>query len=554
MRSIWRFLDTGQRTAAENMALDDVILECRADGLIPDTVRLLRFKPPAVLVGYHQDVEHEVRLNFVRKAGIDVNRRLTGGGAIYFDESSLGWEVIASKSAMPHHTIDDLFHRLCKVAVTALQALGVEASFRPRNDVEVGGRKISGTGGVERGKAFLFQGTLLVDFDVETMIKALRIPLVKLKDKELESAKRRVTCLRWELGYVPSYWEVKKAFKEAFEEVLGVELVEGGLTEAEERMLAARLPYFCSDEWIHLDRRSPDESALVHAVDKTPGGVIRVSLALDKCSRIIKSALITGDFFAFPQRAIMDLEAALKFVSYDGGAERVVRRFFEERRIRIPGVEPEDIIRLITEAVDRAHCDIHGLSAEEANHLYPVLGRLRELPRSRFDYLLLPYCAKLPSCEYRYREGCARCGACSVGEAYNLAEEVGLTPITIQNFEHLMETLRRLRKRGARGYIGCCCEAFYYKHKDDLERAGVSSIIIDIEDATCYDLGRAEEALRGEFEAQTKLRLDLLRKVMHCATESDAGRVISLGSTLWWSSISEKTSPRTPSHDASARG
>ncbi|MHA1581019.1 MAG: lipoate--protein ligase family protein [Candidatus Baldrarchaeia archaeon] len=84
MRSKWRFLDTGLRSAAENMALDDVILECKARNLIPNTVRLLRFRPPAVLVGYHQNVEQEVRLDYVKEKGIDVNRRITGGGANIF--------------------------------------------------------------------------------------------------------------------------------------------------------------------------------------------------------------------------------------------------------------------------------------------------------------------------------------------------------------------------------------------------------------------------------------------------------------------------------------
>ena len=45
-----------------------------------------------------------------------------------------------------------------------------------RNDIEIDGRKISGTGGTESGIAFMFQGTMLVDFDVETMLRALRIP------------------------------------------------------------------------------------------------------------------------------------------------------------------------------------------------------------------------------------------------------------------------------------------------------------------------------------------------------------------------------------------
>ncbi|PUA32090.1 MAG: hypothetical protein B9J98_04370 [Candidatus Terraquivivens tikiterensis] len=140
------------------MALDDAILECKADGLVPDTVRFLRFSPPAVLVGYHQDVEQEVRLEYAREKGIEVNRRITGGGAIYFDSSAVGWEVIASKRSLcGDYSLEWVFKKMCECVVNALKVFGLDARFRPRNDIEIGGRKISGTGGVERGRLFFFK-------------------------------------------------------------------------------------------------------------------------------------------------------------------------------------------------------------------------------------------------------------------------------------------------------------------------------------------------------------------------------------------------------------
>lgn len=516
MKNVWRLLDTGPRTAAENMALDDVLLECKARGVSPDTFRLLRFKPPAVLVGYHQDVVQEVRLDYVEEKGIHVNRRITGGGAIYFDEESIGWEIVASRSSLPPHIgVEDLFRVMCMGAVKALKKLGVDASFRPKNDIEVGGRKISGTGGTERGGAILFQGTLLVDFDVETMIKSLRIPVVKLKDKEIQSARERVTCLSWELGYKPSYEEVKRCLVSGFEEALGVEFREAGLLEEEELLFREKLPYFESDEWIFLDRRSTDEPAVLYSVAKKPGGLVRVSLTLDREANLIKSILITGDFFAFPPRIIYDLEAALKFTPcVEEEIRRRVDEFFRGREGCIPGVSPKDIADLIVEAVGKASYERFGLKGEELNYVFPVTGKAGLVLLGECDYLLLPYCSKHVECAYRRVEGCEKCGVCSVGDAYRMAEEAGLTPLTIQNFEHLMEVLRFMRERGARGFIGCCCEAFYQKHRDELEDAGVPGIIITIDDKTCYELGKSEEAYRGNFEAQTRLKLGTLAKII----------------------------------------
>jgi len=509
----WRLLDTGVHTAAENMALDDSLLECRSVNLTPNTICLLRFNPPAVLVGYHQDVEQEVRLPYVRDRGIDVNRRLTGGGAIYFDRLSIGWEVVASKSVAPNYQAkEELFRMMCNGVISALKNLGVRAAFRPKNDIEVNGRKISGTGGVERDEAFLFQGTLLTDYDVENMIRALRIPVVKLKDKELKSVRDRVTCLRWELGYTPSYQEIKEALAKGFEKVLEIRLAEGGLRNVEKNILMERLPYFQSSEWIYLDRHLSNESAVVQAVDKTPGGLIRVSIKLNRETRVIKQILITGDFFTFPPRGILGLEAALKFASYDD-VTSIVRKFFAENSVQIVGVTPKNIMNLIMEAIDKLSYQ-ENLSAEDASHLYPVSWHARLSLNGGFEYLLLPYCAKLPSCRYRATDGCEKCGFCSVGEAYELAEQVGLKPITILNFEHLMDVLGDLKRNGAHGYIGCCCEAFYCKHKRDMEDVGVPGLIIDIEDKTCYDLGKVSEAYRGEFDAQTKLRIYLLRKIL----------------------------------------
>ena len=136
---------------------------------------------------------------------ISLDQNLFTIGAIFFGKKSLGWEIFASKSELgAHQPITELFERMCKGTTLALTTLGIQSSFRPKNDIEIDGRKISGTGGTERDGAFLFQGTLLIDFDVDMMVRALRIPIMKLKDKEIKSVKERVTCIRWELDRQPS--------------------------------------------------------------------------------------------------------------------------------------------------------------------------------------------------------------------------------------------------------------------------------------------------------------------------------------------------------------
>jgi lipoate-protein ligase A len=225
--------------------------------------------------------------------------------------------------------------------------------------------------------------------------------------------------------------------------------------------------------------------------------------------------LITGDFFIFPSRAILNLEEMLKGTSCDKDAvEGVVRQFFETG-VQILGVRPEDLTDLIVEAVYKTKYQKYGVDLQDANSIYTVNNDVESLMDNPVDVLLLPYCSKLISCNLRFKDGCVECGQCTVGAAYEMAKEHGLKPITIQNFEHLMETLQTIKENGSTGYLGCCCESFYSKHRDDFESVDLPGVLINIDDQTCYDLGKEHEAYAGAFENQTTLRLELLEKMIN---------------------------------------
>lgn len=349
MNEKWRLLDTGSLPAAHNMALDKVILGARSSGKVPNTVRYLQFSPHCVLIGYHQSVELEVEEEYCREHHIEINRRITGGGNLYWDEGQLGWEIFAPKDSpgIPG-LLEDMYRLMCESVVAGLDRLGVKARFRPANDIEVDGRKISGTGGTEIGKAFLYQGTLLTDFDVDTMIGCLKLPIKKLEDKQVKSFKERVICLKEVLGYLPPIETIKAALAEGISDVLGISLEPGGLSEYEKEAFEKELPVFQSEEWIRGMRKIPQANDLRVAEYKTGGGLIRVSLRLDRNRGCIKSAFITGDFFAYPERSILDLEATLKNSSCRGPEifDNILR-FFQEHEVRIPGVTADDFFQAV---------------------------------------------------------------------------------------------------------------------------------------------------------------------------------------------------------------
>ncbi len=509
----WRLLDTGPLAAAENMALDEVILGAVASGQSPPTLRFMQFRPAAVLVGAFQRVEDEVRLGFCREAGIDVNRRHTGGGAIFFDETQIGWEVVCRWSdvdgARPG---TDLFERLCAPVVEALRDLGIQASYRPRNDIEVEGRKISGTGGTDLRGALLFQGTLLVDFDVETMLRALRVPVEKLRRREIEGLQDRVTWVCRELGAAAGASDLKALIAGRFAELAGGALVEGGLTESERTGLERALPRFASDDWIVGRGRRPTEQ--VRALHPSPGGVLRPVIKCDRARSRIEALVLDGDYFAYPRRGILDLEARLKGARVDE-VESIVRGHMHGGSLTMPGIEADHVIAAIREALGRHDIESMGMSTRQANATFVVGGAFRHVAGLGPTHLLLPYCAKPLDCDNRGRDGCDGCGACGVGEGYALGADAGLHVHTVTSYEHLMDTLAGLRREGAPAFIGSCCEAFYVKHRQDLEAVGLPGILLDVAgNETCYDLGKSAFAYRGEYEGCSEMDVELLRSVL----------------------------------------
>ncbi len=277
--------------------------------------------------------------------------------------------------------------------------------------------------------------------------------------------------------------------------------------------MAAKLSYFSSPEYVFKVRQSLPRRKTLTSVLKAPGGLIRISLAIDVKTKVISQILITGDFFSYPKRAIFDLESLLKNSrALPSDIEKNIRAFFADQKPRIPGIE-----RRTSDPGHRGGCSKdgsppRGFAEEETHHLFRVLRPFGEVKKP--EVLLLPYCAKEIDCACRYREGCDECGGCTVGEAAQMARSFGMDSVTIQNYEDLESTLQGLKRSGVRGFVGSCCEPFYGKHRPDFERIGLPGILVDVERSTCYDLGQEQEAFEGRFENQTHLNLSLLRRVL----------------------------------------
>jgi lipoate-protein ligase A len=347
----FRVIDTGVRDGRRQIAFDQALIDAHKAGAVEDTIRFLRF-PPTALIGRHQALSREVRVDYCRAHGVGVVRRITGGGAIYLDEGQLGWELVFRRVTLGIASLADLACAICEAAAAGLSTLGVDARYRPRNDIEVGGRKVSGTGGFFDGDTLIYQGTVLIDLEPSKMVAALNVADTKLAKRALDSAEQRIVTLKELLGQAPSVEAVKNALIDGFAARLGIEPIEGEITAHEER-LATRY----HDEEIGTDAFVAEiddpatgdgvRSATLTCAGGTIGAYVRVDV--DR----VRDVLVTGDFFVTPPRTIFDLEAALRGVGVSD-AGMAVERFFAQANVGLLSVAPADFRAAIEAAIEAA--------------------------------------------------------------------------------------------------------------------------------------------------------------------------------------------------------
>ncbi len=353
MSGEFRVIDSGVADGRRQIAFDQALIELHKAGRIPDTVRFLRF-PPTVLIGRHQVLSHEVRLDYCKANNIGLARRISGGGTIYLDEGQLGWELVFRRHILEFATLQDYAQKICKAVANGLsENFGVRARFRGRNDIEVDGRKLCGTGGFYDGDSIIYQGTVLVDMDPSRMVACLNVPEAKLEKRKLDSAEQRVVTLNELLGKSVDIAEVQNAVLEGLSNNLDISTYYGTVSEEEKRSANQ-----CWKDEIGLDEfvdeiKLPDGGKIYSASIQTKGGLISTSLRLDGRQDRIREILFAGDFFVAPPRTVFDLEARLRGIE-QRNISSVINNFFANSEISMLTLRPEDFVEVIELAIASA--------------------------------------------------------------------------------------------------------------------------------------------------------------------------------------------------------
>ncbi|MFW6448004.1 MAG: lipoate--protein ligase family protein [Halobacteriota archaeon] len=242
----WRILDGGTYAEPLHHALDEAILERLDRGEAPPTLRIWYRDHPAVPLGRFQAYADEVAVDYVEARGIDVVRRITGGGAMYVEPGAVITYSLYLPREMVPEDVQESYAELDRFAIDALNDLGLGVRHEPLNDIAHPDGKIGGAAQLRRADAVLHHTTMSYDLDTREMVRVLRIGADKLSDKAVKSAEKRVARIADHLD--ASRASVIDALLETFVDRHGGE--PGELTTAEvDRARELAETKFSTDAW-----------------------------------------------------------------------------------------------------------------------------------------------------------------------------------------------------------------------------------------------------------------------------------------------------------------
>lgn len=230
--------------AFTNMAIDEMLLFQGTP-----TIRFYTWQPSAVSIGYFQSVNEEVNLLECERQGVDVVRRITGGGAVYHDHyGELTYSFICPHNMVPQNIMES-YRLICSAIAEGLGTLGIAAQHAGINDIVVNGKKISGSAQTRRQGIVLQHGTILLRVNVEKMFSLLNVCAEKISDKQISSVKERVTSIEKEIKHFTRD-EVRNAILKGFSCCLNLSFIDRKLDDLEMLQVEKLRNKYESKEWI----------------------------------------------------------------------------------------------------------------------------------------------------------------------------------------------------------------------------------------------------------------------------------------------------------------
>jgi len=353
------FFDLGKLPDQQSMLIFHALARMGIEALVAVSPKI-----PLASIGYFQDAEQEVDLQYCKESNIPFMRREVGGGATYLDENQIFYQLIWKKDNPKFpKAIHDIYPWFSEAPVETYRTFGIQAKFRTVNDIITdSGRKIAGEGGGNIGECMVFVGGILLDFDYQAMSRILKVPDEKFRDKVYKTMEENLTTMKRELGRVPSRQEVVSVLKEKFEKMVGKFTPASLNSEILEKMRQIESWMTSQEFLLKKTPRIPGGVKIKEGVEvfyglhKARGGLIRTAEEISEGR--IEDITISGDFTFYPKERLEGLEGSLEKVllKEDQIIERV-EAYYEEKGIESPGVESKDFATTILNPVKDSKMD-----------------------------------------------------------------------------------------------------------------------------------------------------------------------------------------------------
>lgn len=362
MTNKWRLLRLGSLPPIDSQIIYHAIAQAMAENsTIPNTLVICWPAKPLVCCGYHQVIEEEIDLEYCHQNNIPVVQRILGGGAVYLDNGQLFYQFMthAGTNGIPLQ-VAPYYEFLLEPVVQTYRELGVDAKYAPVNDIITSAQqKISGNGAGAIGNVQILTGNIIFDFNFEEMVRILKVPNEKFRDKFQKTLEEHLGTLRRELSSLPNREHVIDILCKKIKTHLNIEFIDLPLTIQEKQLMDEFRVLYQSSEWLNRDewdtiaqKRGTKVAGNIHikqTLYKAPGGLIRLIAEIDYEQKLIRTISISGDFTILPRDSPQKLEQKLRMTPMN--KEKISSRihaFYDEHSPDSPGVTPEDWIQAIT--------------------------------------------------------------------------------------------------------------------------------------------------------------------------------------------------------------
>lgn len=339
--------DLGSVPWADSQLIYHALPRLRREALV-----LLSPASPYVCIGYHQDLEKEVDVEYCQANDIPVFRREVGGGGTYLDSDQLFYQLIIHKdNPLAPGDKASFYRKFLQPPIETYREIGIPAEYKPVNDIVTRKRKISGNGAAEIGEYLVLVGNLILDFNYEMMSRVLRVPDEKFRDKVYKSMRENLTTIKRELGEVPSRELLTASLARNFEKISGP-LLGADMDDGLQNKVTRLAKEFLKEGWLYkIGRRMEGRKVRIaagvdvkHLVHKAPGGLIRGDVEIT--DGVISSLALSGDFFFYPADKLTELSETL-IGKKEAEVEETIVQFYEKHNVESPGVEPADFARVV---------------------------------------------------------------------------------------------------------------------------------------------------------------------------------------------------------------